>query len=436
MRDMSNWRRSLVVVVAAGLAAAGCTNGSDSDAAAPPSEVRIGLLVPMSGPNKAAGADAQRGAQLAADVVNGLNSLIPLPLAEDSGLTNLGNARIRIIVSDSKSDPARAASETTRLAGKEGVAAVVGSYDPDVTLEASQRAERIPVPFVNGDSSVSFLAERGLDWFFHTGPSVRTSGEAFFSLLKHQEALIRAEDPNAVAQIRKVAVLHADDKAGNDVSTVIAKLAEEGGLEVVADISYSPSARDLNREIAQVQQVNPDAVIVAPTPSSVPELIQAFAAKQYKPNAVLAYGSGFLGDQLLKQAGAVAAGLCREAAWSYELAGRNTAARAVATLYQTKYNTPMTEEAASTFTAVHTLAMAINNAGSNDVNRVKSALLGLDVPGQDTIMPWQGIRFDDTHQNVGAASVIEQFVSKSFHAVYPRDSAGRRELVWPASNAT
>jgi len=313
---------------------------------------------------------------------------------------------------------------------------VVGSYDPDVTLEASQRAERIPVPFVNGDSSVSFLAERGLDWFFHTGPSVRTSGEAFLSLLKYQEARLRAADPTAVAQTRKIAVLHANDKAGNDVSAVIAKLAEEGGLELVDNVSYSPNTKTLTREVSEIQLANPDALVIAPTAATTPTLIQAFAAKQYKPKAVLAYGSGFLGDGLLKQAGPVAAGLCREAAWSYELAGRNTAARAVATLYQTKYNTPMTEEAASTFTAVHTLAMAINNAGSNDVNRIKSALLGLDVPGQDTIMPWQGIRFDDTHQNIGAASVIEQFVSKSFHAVYPRDSAGRRDLVWPASNAT
>lgn len=433
MRDMSSWRRPAVVVVAAALAAAGCSGGSDADSAAPPTEVKIGLLAPTSGLNKAAGEDSRRGAQLAADVVNGLNSLIPLPLAEESGLTRLGNARIKIVATDTQGSPTRGASEVSRLVADQGVSALVGAYDPEVTLAASLRAEQLEVPFVNGDSSLSFLTERGLDWFFHTSPSVRTSGEAFFSLLKAQER------PDQ--QIR-VAVLHSTDKAGIDIATVIGELVEESRYNLVRTIGYDLRAKDqdmpalLNAHVSAIKAANPDVVFIAPTARTSPFLVQAFAQNQYKPKAVMAYGSGFLGDQLLKAAGPATAGLCREAAWSYELASRNQAGRAVATLYQSKYNTVMTEEAASSFTAVLTLAMGINNAGSIDARRIRSALLSLDVPGQDTIMPWEGIRFDETHQNVGAGSVIEQFVNKSFRAVFPRDAAGGRDLIWPASNAT
>jgi branched-chain amino acid transport system substrate-binding protein len=428
---MSSWRRHFVLVVAAALAAGGCTSGSDTGKTAPPTEVRIGFLAPMSGSNKGAGQDAQRGAQLAADVVNGLNSLIPLPLAETSGLTNLGNARIRIVTADTQSKEARGTSQVTRLVADQHVAAIVGAYDPDVTLAASVQAERTPVPFVNGDTSLSFLTDRGQDWFFHLGPSVRISGEAFFSLIKTQQT--------ATQPVNKIAVLHADDRAGNDVSTVIGELAEEGGFPQPKDLSYDPDTvnlGDLSNKVGEIQAANPDVVFVSPTASTVPLMVQAFAQRQYKPQAVMAYGSGYISDEVLKDSGPATAGLCREAAWSYEVASRNLAARAVSTLYQSRFNTPMTEEAASSFTAVLTLAIAINNAGSIDTRRIRSALLSLDIPGEDTIMPWQGIRFDETHQNVGAASVIEQFLNKSFHTVFPLDAAGKNKLVWPAGIAT
>ena len=58
--------------------------------------------------------------------------------------------------------------------------------------------------------------------------------------------------------------------------------------------------------------------------------------------------------------------------------------------YEERFNQPMTEIAAGTFTAVLMLAEAIDNAGSTDPQRVRAALLNLDIPGRETIMPWSG----------------------------------------------
>lgn len=437
------YRRLVPVVLAAALAAAGCTSGSDSATPAAPSEVRIGLLAPMTGPNKSAGQEAQRGALLAADVVNGLNSLVPLPLAESSGLPNLGNARIRIVTADTKGDAATGANQTIQLATEQHVSAIVGAYDPAVTLTASQRAENVPVPFINADTSLSYLTDRGLNWFFHLGPSVRDSGQAFLSLLKTQQGGRQANSVPAQGQgasapaNSKIAVLYAADRTGNDVSFVINELAEEGGFTVTKSVSYDPDkTTDLSNQVGEIQATNPDTVFVAPTAATVALMVQAFTERQYKPKAVMAYGSGYISDQALKDTGPSTAGLCRETGWSIELANRNLAARPVSTLYQSKFNSPMTEEAADSFTAVLTTAIAINNAASVDIRRIRSALLSLDIPGEQTIMPWTGIRFDETHQNTGAASVIEQFLNRSFRPVFPLDSAGKNKLVWPAASAT
>src|SRR6185437_10698923 len=96
-------RLALLVVPALALATA-CTGGSSGGSATPAASgeqtLKIGLMTQLSGPSKAAGIEAQNGARLAVDVINGLNPSIPLPLAADSGLPNLGGAKVSLAVKD------------------------------------------------------------------------------------------------------------------------------------------------------------------------------------------------------------------------------------------------------------------------------------------------------------------------------------------------
>ena len=46
-----------------------------------------------------------------------------------------------------------------------------------------------------------------------------------------------------------------------------------------------------------------------------------------------------------------------------------------------------------------------------------------------TIMPWQGIRFDATGQNIAATPVIQQIKDGKYHTIYPFDVAAE-EAVW------
>jgi branched-chain amino acid transport system substrate-binding protein len=83
------------------------------------------------------------------------------------------------------------------------------------------------------------------------------------------------------------------------------------------------------------------------------------------------------------------------------------------------------------------VAQAVNNAGTVDEQKVRSALLSLNIPGEQTIMPWAGIQFDETHQNTLAQSLIEQYHNRAFSIVYPSDSArSGAKAVYPAPNAS
>jgi branched-chain amino acid transport system substrate-binding protein len=81
-----------------------------------------------------------------------------------------------------------------------------------------------------------------------------------------------------------------------------------------------------------------------------------------------------------------------------------------------------------------TLAQAIDEAGSAEPADIRSALVNIDIPGRYTIMPWDGVKFDDNHQNTGAQGIVEQVQNRRYRLVYPVDVA-RARLEWPMPGA-
>jgi branched-chain amino acid transport system substrate-binding protein len=412
---------ALVAVV---LSLAACTSEEPERAAGPGGEVKIGVLAPRSGESRAAGVEAQQGAELAVALVNGEAGSVALAGAGAEGLGGLGGAKLAIVAGDTRSDPVDGAAEAARLVTEERVVGLVGAYDTVVTEAASQRTERLRVPFVNGDSPAIHLSQRGLDWFFRTGPTDRMFGEAFFSALREI----------AGSGADRVAAVYANDRPSNVLANLTEELATEGGFGLTPEPwpTFEPGTSPVGA-VAQLRALpqQPDAVFaIASTPKDASALLKAFGQAGYSPPGILAFGAGFLPGTVLN-AGQDGEGLLTSTAWSREIAGRSSISKSVMELYEERFSRPMSDIAAGTFTAVLVLAQAIDNAGSTDPQRVRAALLSLDIPGREMIMPWSGVRFDAaSHQNVAANGVIEQRVEDALRVVFPGELQ-RAEPVWP-----
>jgi branched-chain amino acid transport system substrate-binding protein len=414
MRSLS--RAALAAVV---LSAAACTAAGPKSETPSIGEVRIGVLAPRSGASRAAGTEAQRGAELAADLVNGEQG--PAPLAGTSALARRGG-HLTVVGADTRSDPDRAAAEAVSMVAEQHVAGLVGAYDVGVTEVASQRTERLRIPFVNGDTSADYLTQRGLDWFFRTGPTDRMFGEAFFSALGQLDS-----------RTRQIAVLYTDDQRGNVIANLTEELASEGGFLSVAKVGYQPGS-DPVAAVQTLRSKAPDQTpvfVVASTPAAGTALLKAIRQADYTPPGIFAFGPGFLETGALADA-ADAEGVFASTAWSREVAGRSSVAKPVMELYEDRYGAPMGEVAAGSFTAVLVLAEAVGQAGSTDPQRVRAALLNLDIPGREMIMPWSGMRFDtSSRQNTDAAGVVEQRVRGLFRVVFPDELQPQDAAVWP-----
>ncbi|MGH3664241.1 MAG: ABC transporter substrate-binding protein [Micromonosporaceae bacterium] len=406
------------------LATAGCS-ATETDLTDPPSEIRLGVIAPLTGPNAELGRDQVRGAKLAAQLVNDdLDEDITAPLAAGAGLPGLDGATVKIVVSDSKSDPGTAAQAAAQLVREERTHGLVAGGDDALTAAVSQRSEMLRIPLVDGHNSADYLTQLGHDWFFRTAPTSRKIGEMLLSFLGRQRS---KGQPT-----RRIAVLHAADSHGEQVARTMEGLAADAGYHLVADVAFPPGASNLSRKVRRLQSADPEVLLTSA--STADDALTLTRALDGARQPVLTWGPGFDSPGFAKAVGSAADDMFRAATWSTDLADRHPAARRVAELYSQRNDAPMTDIAAGAFTAVLTLAMAVDDAGSARPHQMRSALIAMRLPGKYTIMPWDGIQFGADGQNAGCAGIVEQWHGDQPRVVYPRELA-RVEVAWPGSKA-
>jgi branched-chain amino acid transport system substrate-binding protein len=187
----------------------------------------------------------------------------------------------------------------------------------------------------------------------------------------------------------------------------------------------TPNVTDIQSRVSTAQA---DVVLFAVSNAAQAAAAADLAGRIRGQRSVVAFGPGV---GALDQLRTPPLELLRTAGWSTDYARRHPVAAAVAAMYERKYRTPMDSVAAATFTATLSLAIAINQAGKADPASVREAMQQLSLAATQTIMPWNGIRFDANGSNQLAAGVVEQRVPNGFQVVYPNELAAMT-LTWPA----
>ncbi len=154
--------------------------------------------------------------------------------------------------------------------------------------------------------------------------------------------------------------------------------------------------------------------------------------KQYglKPQGIMAIGAAFGSNAFRSALGPDADYFLVRDHWAQDLASRKPVIGVVSKLYKQRYGKDLDGTPARAFTAMMTLADAINRAGSTEPDKIRTALAETDLGEADTIMPWEGIRFDGKGQNVLTRGIFIQTQGGVPKPVWPFDLAPAK-LVWP-----
>jgi branched-chain amino acid transport system substrate-binding protein len=338
------------------------------------------------------------------------------------GLGKLGGAKLKLVFADSQGDPQKARAEAERLITQEKVCAIIGSYTSATAATISQVTERYEIPYLAADNSSPSLNQRGLKWFFRTGPHDEMFSRAMFTFFKDIGAKT-GHNPKSVA------LFYEDSIFGTDSSNVQRKLAAEAGLTVAADIRYRANSPSLSTEAQKLKAANADVLLPSSYTSDAILIMRAMNEIGYKPKAVLAQAAGFQEQGFLDGAGPLANGVMSRTSFALDATKSRPAIIPTNALYRAKNNKDFNDNTSRQLTALAVMADAINRAGSTKNTSLWEALRATDIKGADTIMPWEGIKFDETGQNTLCNPVIAQVFNGTYKTIWPFPLAAA-DAVW------
>ena len=403
----------------------GCPEGRETPKSS--ETIRIGVLYPLSGEDAVSGEDLKAGVELAVEMVNNRFDL-PLPLAKEPGLSGKSGRKIELVIRDTKADPVTAAKSVEELVKKERVVAVMGCWHSRVTAMASEQAEILHVPFLNGESCCPHLIQRGLKWFFQTTPDDSLFSDEMFNFINE----IRKSHP--AASTCPVALVYENGMWGTGVAQAHKRMACLYHYPIAADIPYNENDDDFNSEIEKLTAAMPAFVLHASYTRDSLVFIKAYQNLQVKPLAVIGMNAGFISPQFIPELGEDAEGIFSREVWAVDWTDKNATAKAVDSLFLSRNHHHMTGGSARAFTALMVLGEAIDRAKTLEPKEIRKALSETELRPEEIIMPWEGIRFDpETGKNVLGKGIIVQVQNGRYTTVWPKPLAARPPI-WPDSN--
>jgi branched-chain amino acid transport system substrate-binding protein len=409
-------RRELLLSGAAAVVALGA-----GPAFAEEKEIVIGAIYPFSGASGQIGVDAQHAFNTAAEIINGEYDF-DLPLARPAGLPGLGGARVKLVFADHQSDPQKGRAEAERLITQQKACALIGSYQSAVAVTISTIAERYQTPYISADNSSPSLHRRGLKFFFRPGAHDEMFSTAMFDFF---DALRKRGE-----KIDTVALFHEDTIFGTDSANAQTRLANERGYKVLADIKYRANTSSLTAEVQQLKTVNADVLMPSSYTTDGILLVKTMGELGYKPKAIVAQDAGFAEKALYDAVGDKVVGLISRGSFSLDLAAKRPMVGKVNELFKARSGKDLNDYSSRQFMALIVLADAINRAGSADGEKIRAALAATDLPGEQTIMPWKRVKFDETGQNNDPDPVLLQWTGSKFVTIFPAQAAVA-DAVWP-----
>jgi branched-chain amino acid transport system substrate-binding protein len=407
--------RTIALACAALLSGATC--------AAAQQEVKIGVLYALSGPTAQIGLDAKAAVETAVEIVNE-GADLPLPLARSKGLPGLGGAKIKIIVVDHQGKPEVGQSEAERLITEEHVHALFGAYFSSVTATASQAAERHGIPFVNAESSSPALTQHHLKYFFRTSPTDDTFSQLMFEFLKDFGAKIGKT-------FGSVSIFHEDTAFGSDSARAQKELADRNHIKVLENITYKAQSPSLTSEVQRLKAANADVLLPSSYTSDTFLLLRTSKELDYNPKLIVAQNAGFTDPSFIPTMGKDAEGAITRSPYNTDLVGRIPLIAKVEAIFKKHSNgRGLSDVPARAFTGFMTLLDAINRAGSTDPDKIRDALAATDIPADQLIVPYKGVKFDQTGQNTQVRAILMQVQKGKYCTIYPFELAAC-QVVYP-----
>ena len=390
-------------VVLQGLGAIGLSSALPSGAWAQGKAVNVGVILPLSGANAQFGVNSRQGVELVADEINAAG-----------GLKGLGGAKIHLVVADSTSTPANAATVAQRMMAENDCCAILGAFVSALTLAISEVTERRGVPLITM-AYADQLTGRGFKNIFKVTSKGSVIGRAQFNFA--------AELAGSAGKVDRIAIMFEDTAFGTSTASGLRAAAKAANVEIVMDEAYPLGIADVTPLINKLRASK--AQVIFPVSYLNDSLLIVRALRQHKISLPIVGGSaGYVIPDFAKALGDYAEGVLSICSANYDLDVTATER------YRRRFNAFMVHEALEHAVSLDVLAQAINAAKSAKPEDISNSLRSLTfTEGWAKSMTNGIVKFDETGLNVHAEPVMVQWQKNELATVWPEKFAKAKMIV-------
>ncbi len=370
--------------------------------------VKIGNILPLSGPSASVGIQGKYARELATEQINNAG-----------GIKSLGGAKLENIYVDSKSDPTVGVSAAERLINSDKVTILSGCWNSAVTYPSTQVAERYKVPFIVPVSVRNTITERGFKYTFRIAAKDAWWARDQFEFLEDMKK-------KSGADLKTMAFVYENGDWGVGMAEQWEKLAKKYGYDVVLNEPYPSTASDLTPVAMKIKRKKPDVILLTSNAADAILLTNTMAEMRVKAKAIIGTGGGHADPMFRKNCGANAEYMFDVVEWEADL--RKPGIPELNAEFKKRHGFNLSGESVDAYASVYVIADALEKAGSTDPKKLRDALANMHLDsGPAMIVSYDAVEFDETGQNINAGIVMVQYRMI--------DGNLERVSVWPASAA-
>lgn len=391
-------RRTLATSAAAGAALLGAPLPLRHALAQDKFDLRVAVLLPLSGVQAQIGQACMRGAELANDVLADMK----IPVKID----------VMRYDTESSADVARTQAEKAIASGAH---ILTGAFDSGHTMAVAQVTEQRTVPLIVNIAATPQLTESGFKYLVRNFPTAPMLVTGALTLQKDLFA--------ATGKTPKTAVLMSvNDTFGEAMMKAIPGLAKKLQMpyEIVEVISYDPRAKDLSAEVAKAKATKAELVMPVSRLNDAKLLIQEMVKQQYEPMGIVNPGApGLYEYDFLKTMGKYANFHVSNVPW---LNPKSAMTQALEKRFAAKYKDGHLDiNVGFTFEALLVAANAWLRAKSHAGTALMEALRRTDI--KEHVITGGPIQFDSKGQNVNIRAAAVQNLNNKPTVVLPPEFA-------------
>jgi branched-chain amino acid transport system substrate-binding protein len=388
--------------------------------------IKIGVLLPFTGPWAKNGNESYAAMEIARDMIN-----------EQGGIRG---KKIAFARGDAP-DPSAGKSEAERIITQEGVKLITGTYASPLGVAISAEAERQGVIHWETIASADIITHRGYKHVFQVGPAASRYGNAALDFTKDE----LAQKLDKKFDDLRIALLWENRAFGTSVGMGARARSNELGKKLVYDEGYDQFATDMTPLIQKLKDVKPDVLIVISFINDTVLLHRKAKELNFDVPVIIGVSAGHSVPDLKDSLGTAVDGIfVSDLPVLVNPKALRPEVQAAAEQFNTRYDKMLHRvpagHAVASFAALWTLFKdVLPKAKSMDPDDVRAAALSMDLP-DGSLINGSGLKFSnfdqpqdpkDAGQNIRSSIGVWQWQKLGARQVYPQDLATNDVIMVP-----